>query len=162
MQSTLYTMMRPCIQLAAKKAIHWRANHAAVISHNRLAQLSIIGRSGVCGSGVTDIISSSNRQLNDVAKRSLTTKNTTGKPPSVTTSPKNTTNNAPKTVVVDERQQAIEKAEQLHKELNDLLKAQETRRQEENNRPFGSGIVQFFKSSKSEMFNIFFAFVCGK
>lgn len=153
-------MMRRCIQLAAKKAIHWRANHTAVVSHNRLvAQLSI-GRSGVCGGGVTDIIISSNRQLNDVAKRSLTTTNTTGKPPSVTTST-NTSNNVPKTVV-DERQQAIEKAEQLHKELNDLLKAQETRRQEENNRPFGSGIVQFFKSSKSEMFNIFFAFVCGK
>jgi hypothetical protein len=157
-------MMRPCIQLAAKKAIHWRANHAAVISHNRLAQLSIIGRSGVCGSGVTDIISAvkKQQQLNNIAKRSLTT-NTTGNPPSVTTSPNNTTNNnAPKTVVLDERQQAIEKAEQLHKELNDLLKAQETRRQEENNRPFGSGLVQFFKSSKSEMFNIFFAFVCGK
>jgi hypothetical protein len=158
-------MMRPCIQLAAKKAIHWRANHAAVISHNRLAQLSIIGRSGVGGSGVTDIIISAvknQQQLNDIAKRSLTT-NTTGKPPSVTTSKNTTTNNnAPKTVVVDERQQAIEKAEQLHKELNDLLKAQETRRQEENNRPFGSGLVQFFKSSKSEMFNIFFAFVCGK
>ncbi len=159
-------MMRPCIQLAAKKVIHWRANHAAVISHNRLAQLSI-GRSGVCGSGVTDIISISavknQQQLNNIAKRSLTTKNTTGKPPSVTSSTNTfTNNNAPKTVLVDERQQAIEKAEQLHKELNDLLKAQETRRQEENNRPFGSGLVQFFKSSKSEMFNIFFAFVCGK
>lgn len=156
-------MMRPCIQLATKKAIYWRANHAAVISHNRLvAQLSI-GRSGVCGSGVTDIILSSvkNQQLNDIAKRSLTTKNTTGKPPSVTTTSKNTSNKAPKPIV-DERQQAIEKAEQLHKELNDLLKAQETRRQEESNRPFGSGIVQFFKSSKSEMFNIFFAFICGK
>ena len=153
-------MMRPCIQLAAKKAIHWRANHTA---HNRLAQLSIIGRSGVGGSGVTDIIISAiKNNQQDVAKRSLTT-NTTGKPPSVTTSTNTTTNNnAPKTVVVDERQQAIEKAEQLHKELNDLLKAQETRRQEENNRPFGSGLVQFFKSSKSEMFNIFFAFVCGK
>ena len=152
-------MMRPCIQLAAKKAIHWRANHTA---HNRLAQLSIIGRSGVGGSGVTDIIISAvKNNQQDVAKRSLTT-NTTGKPPSVTTSTNTTTNNnAPKTVV-DERQQAIEKAEQLHKELNDLLKAQETRRQEENNRPFGSGLVQFFKSSKSEMFNIFFAFVCGK
>lgn len=146
------TMMRPCIQLAAKKAIHWRANHAAVISHNRPVQLSI-GRGGVGSSGVIDIISLSSvknqQQLNNIANRSLTTT----KPPSITNS------NAPKTVV-DERQQAIEKAEQLHKELNDLLKAQETRRQEESNRPFGSGLIQFFKSSKSEMFNIFFAFIC--
>jgi len=61
---------------------------------------------------------------------------------------------------VDESQQAIEKAEQLHKELNELIKAQKDRRDEEAKRPFGSGIIQFFKASKPEMFNIFFAFVC--
>ena len=62
---------------------------------------------------------------------------------------------------VDKSQEAIDKAEQLHKELNELIKAQKDRQNEEAQRPFGSGIVQFFKASKPEMFNIFFAFVCG-
>jgi len=61
---------------------------------------------------------------------------------------------------VDKSQEAIDKAEQLHKELNELIKAQKDRQNEEAQRPFGSGIVQFFKASKPEMFNIFFAFVC--
>jgi hypothetical protein len=63
---------------------------------------------------------------------------------------------------IDKSQQAIEKAEQLHKELNQLIKAQKTRQVEEAQRPFGSGVVTFLKNSKSEMFNIFFAFVCGE
>ena len=63
---------------------------------------------------------------------------------------------------MDKSQEAIEKAEQLHKELNEMIKAQKDRQHEEAQRPIGSGLVQFFKASKPEMFNIFFAFVCGE
>jgi len=124
------TMMRPCCIKLATKAIHWRGNHAAAISH----RLLMLPQGGVRSQRTLVTTPSTSRE---------------GGPPIQIKS-------------VDESQQAIEKAEQLHKELNELIKAQKDRRDEEAKRPFGSGIIQFFKASKPEMFNIFFAFVCGE
>lgn len=131
-------MMRPCCIKLATKAIHWRGNHSAAISHRLLLpQLPPIGGRVVAADQAC------------ISQRTLATT-----PP--------TTGGAGPQKSVDESQQAIEKAEQLHKELTDLIKAQKDRHDEEAKRPFGSGIIQFFKASKPEMFNIFFAFVCGE
>jgi len=56
--------------------------------------------------------------------------------------------------------QKAARAAQLHAELNALLDAQAQRRAEEMNRGFGSGFIDFMRSSKSEMINIFAAFAC--
>jgi len=60
----------------------------------------------------------------------------------------------------DEQKEAIEKAEKLHGELKEMLAAQKARQIEELQQPFGSSFLNFLKSSKPEMVNIFFAFVC--
>jgi hypothetical protein len=52
------------------------------------------------------------------------------------------------------------RAAELHAELNALLESQAKRRAEEANRPFGAGLVDFAKKSKSELINIFSAFTC--
>lgn len=133
-QSTkqIKTMLRPVCIKLATRVIQWRGNHAAV--SRILPQLSIAGRASADQGCVLQV-------------RTLATNN-----PSSSAPPKQ----------VDKSEEAIKKAEELHKELNDLIKAQKDRQNEEAQRPFGSGIVQFFKASKPEMFNIFFAFVCGE
>mmetsp|Transcript_18530 Transcript_18530/g.38864 ORF Transcript_18530/g.38864 Transcript_18530/m.38864 type:complete len:342 (-) Transcript_18530:57-1082(-) len=60
----------------------------------------------------------------------------------------------------DKAQEAIEKAEQLHAELNEMIAAQKARKIEEAQRPFGSDFIKFLKQSKPEIINIVFAFVC--
>lgn len=52
------------------------------------------------------------------------------------------------------------KAAQLHRELEDLLEAQERRRAEELSQPFGSGFLSFLRRGKSEFISIFAAFCC--
>jgi len=52
------------------------------------------------------------------------------------------------------------RAAELHAELNSLLDKQAKRRAEELKRPFGAGFLEFVKGSKSEMINIFAAFMC--
>lgn len=52
------------------------------------------------------------------------------------------------------------RAAELHAELNALLDKQAKRRAEELKRPFGAGFLEFMKRSKSEMINIFAAFMC--
>jgi hypothetical protein len=52
------------------------------------------------------------------------------------------------------------RAAELHAELNALLESQAKRRAEEANRPFGAGLLDFAKKSKSELINIFSAFTC--
>ncbi|KAL7500412.1 hypothetical protein ACHAWT_008886 [Skeletonema menzelii] len=127
-------MLRPvCIKLASR-AIHRGRSHAAV-SHRVLPLISFSGREQV-GQGCA------------IQGRTLA---------SSSSSP---TSGPPIQKSVDKSQEAIDKAEQLHKELNEMIKAQKDRQKEEAQRPFGSGLVQFFKASKPEMFNIFFAFVC--
>ena len=129
-------MLRPvCIKLASR-AIHRGRSHAAV-SHRVLPLISFSGREQV-GQGCA------------IQGRTLA---------SSSSSP---TSGPPIQKSVDKSQEAIDKAEQLHKELNEMIKAQKDRQREEAQRPFGSGLVQFFKASKPEMFNIFFAFVCGE
>ena len=127
-------LLRPCCINLATKAIHWRCNHAAAISHRLL---SISGGRLVAAD-----------QACVASQRTLATNTTSSQ------------GGGDKSV--DKSQQAIEKAEQLHKELNELIKAQKDRQKEEAQRSFGSSVIQFFKSSKSEVFNIFFAFVCGE
>jgi len=128
------SMLRPvCIKLASR-AIHRGRSHAAV-SHRVLPLISFSGREQV-GQGCA------------IQGRTLA---------SSSSSP---TSGPPIQKSVDKSQEAIDKAEQLHKELNEMIKAQKDRQKEEAQRPFGSGLVQFFKASKPEMFNIFFAFVC--
>jgi len=129
-------MLRPvCIKVA--RAIHWRGNHAAV-SNRILPQLSIGGRISFLNQGCA------------LQGRTLATNIPSSSGPPIQNGEK----------PVDKSEEAIKKAEELHKELNDLIKAQKDRQKEEAERPFGSGIVHFFKASKPEMFNIFFAFVC--
>ncbi|EJK70180.1 hypothetical protein THAOC_08483, partial [Thalassiosira oceanica] len=60
----------------------------------------------------------------------------------------------------DESQAAIERSEQLHAELKQMIEAQKAKAVEERARPFGSNFVHFVKSSKPQMINIFFSFVC--
>lgn len=126
-------MLRPvCIRLAAR-AIHRGGSHAAVSHRTLLHQISV-----TC----------SRPQVNQgcaIQGRTLASTSSSGPPTQKS---------------VDKSEEAIEKAEKLHKELNEMIKAQKDRQKEEAQRPFGSGLVQFFKASKPEMFNIFFAFVC--
>jgi len=56
--------------------------------------------------------------------------------------------------------QKAARAAELHAELNALLESQARRRAEEANRPFGAGLLDFAKKSKSELINIFSAFTC--
>ncbi|KAL3767987.1 hypothetical protein ACHAWU_005445 [Discostella pseudostelligera] len=60
----------------------------------------------------------------------------------------------------DKRLEAIEKSEQLHAELKEMIAAQKARQSEELQRPIGSNFLSFLKASKPEIVNIFFAFVC--
>lgn len=61
---------------------------------------------------------------------------------------------------VDKAQEALEKAEQLHAELNEMLAAREARRIQDLKKPFGSDFLAFLKGSKAEMINIVAAFIC--
>jgi hypothetical protein len=56
--------------------------------------------------------------------------------------------------------QKAARAAELHAELNTLLETQAQRRADEANRHFGAGFLDFVKSSKSELINIFAAFTC--
>ncbi len=56
--------------------------------------------------------------------------------------------------------QKAARAAELHAELNTLLESQAQRRADEANRHFGAGFLDFVKSSKSELINIFAAFTC--
>lgn len=56
--------------------------------------------------------------------------------------------------------QKAARAAQLHAELNALLDAQAQRRADEMNRAFGSGFIDFLRTSKSEVINILAAFAC--
>lgn len=60
----------------------------------------------------------------------------------------------------EEAQEAIEKAERLHAELNELIASRKAQYVEEMQRPFGAGLLAFLRASKPEIVNIFFAFVC--
>ena len=92
--------------------------------------------------------------------RCLTTKN----PPSGSAKLPRTLSEPPK-IELDIRKSSVlhekaARAAELHAELNVLLDKQSQRRSEELNRPFGAGFIQFMKNSKSEMINIFAAFMC--
>lgn len=56
--------------------------------------------------------------------------------------------------------QKAARAAELHAELNTLLETQAQRRADEANRHLGAGFVDFVRSSKSELINIFAAFTC--
>jgi len=56
--------------------------------------------------------------------------------------------------------QKAARAKEIHQELNVLLAKQADRKVFENNRPFGSGFLDFIKENKSEMINITAAFMC--
>ncbi|KAL9185352.1 hypothetical protein ACHAXT_003129 [Thalassiosira profunda] len=60
----------------------------------------------------------------------------------------------------DQGQAAIDKAEMLHAELNEMIAARKAEKVEQLQQPIGTGFVSFLKASKPEIFNIFFAFVC--
>jgi len=66
----------------------------------------------------------------------------------------------PTNAVRDKGQEAIDKAERLHAELNEMIAAQKVRQLAELQQPFGSGLLKFLKGSKPEIFNIVFAFLC--
>ena len=51
----------------------------------------------------------------------------------------------------DESQAAIERSEQLHAELKQMIEAQKAKAVEERAKPFGSNFVQFVKTSKPQM-----------
>ena len=51
----------------------------------------------------------------------------------------------------DEAQAAIERSQQLHAELKQMIEAQKTKAAEERAKPLGSNFVKFVKSSKPEM-----------
>ena len=92
--------------------------------------------------------------------RCLTTKS----PPSGSAKLPKTISEPPK-IEIDLRKSSVlhekaARAAELHAELNVLLDKQAKRRMEELNRPFGAGFIQFMKNSKSEMINIFAAFMC--
>eukprot|EP00985_Skeletonema_marinoi_P026810 scaffold21131_cov194-Skeletonema_marinoi.AAC.6 len=119
-------MLRPLCTKLATRAIHWRGSPAAAISY-RIPQLSMTSSRAAADQGFT----SQTRTL--------------------ATTPPPSSSGPPIQKSVDKSQEAIDKAEQLHKELNELIKAQKDRQNEEAQRPFGSGIVQFFKASKPEI-----------
>ncbi|KAL3782685.1 hypothetical protein HJC23_002585 [Cyclotella cryptica] len=60
----------------------------------------------------------------------------------------------------DPHQEAIEKAQQLHAELNEMIAAQKAAQKAASEKPYSSTVKEFLRSSKAQLFNIFFAFVC--
>lgn len=59
-----------------------------------------------------------------------------------------------------EGQEAIEKAERMHSELSEMIAARKSQAIEKPQQSFGAGFLAFLKTSKPEIVNIFFAFLC--
>ncbi|KAL7476077.1 hypothetical protein ACHAW6_001954 [Cyclotella cf. meneghiniana] len=75
-------------------------------------------------------------------------------------SPSTTTIRRPSSNSKDAHQEAIEKAQRLHAELNEMIAAQRAAQKALSEKPYSSSLKEFLTSAKPQLINIFFAFVC--
>jgi len=89
--------------------------------------------------------------------RNLSTKGGGGGKSANNTPPKMNFDHRKGTTILHEK---AARAAELNAELNALLETQAKRRADEANRPFGSSFLDFVKTSKSQLINIFASFTC--
>ncbi|KAL7517643.1 hypothetical protein ACHAWX_002552 [Stephanocyclus meneghinianus] len=75
-------------------------------------------------------------------------------------SPSATTIRRPSSNSKDAHQEAIEKAQRLHAELNEMIAAQRAAQKALSEKPYSSSLKEFLTSAKPQLINIFFAFLC--